>query len=69
MLNKPPPSPTKSVPLIGPLETKPLLGEITAESEPDMILSNCKSSSASSGILYNPLPSPRYVDAVMNSVI
>ena len=35
------------------------LGSITATAEPDSILSNCKSSSASNGMLNNPLPSPR----------
>jgi len=43
--------------------TKPLSGETDAVAEPDIILSNCKSSSASNGILYNPPPSPLYKDA------
>ena len=38
--------------------TKPKLGEITASTEPDLILSNCKSSNAFAGILNNPPPSP-----------
>jgi hypothetical protein len=38
--------------------TKPKLGEITASTDPDLILSNCKSSNAFAGILNNPPPSP-----------
>jgi len=38
--------------------TSPRLGDITAVAEPDTILSNCKSSNASAGILNRPLPSP-----------
>ena len=43
-----------------------MFGETDAVVEPDIILSNCKSSSASNGILYNPPPSPRYKDAVID---
>ena len=45
------------------LTSNPLLGEITASTEPDLILSNCKSSNEVSGILNNPLPSPWNNDA------
>jgi len=38
--------------------SNPLLGEITASTEPDLILSNCKSSNAFAGMLNNPPPSP-----------
>ena len=58
MLNSPPPSPTNNVPLIWLFTTKPKFGEIDAVAEPDVILSNCKSSIASNGMLYNPPPSP-----------
>ena len=67
MLNNPPPSPTNNIPLIWLFTTKPLSGETDAVAEPDIILSNCKSSSASNGILYNPAPSPLYKDAVIDS--
>jgi hypothetical protein len=38
--------------------TSPKLGDITACADPDLILSNCKSSNAFAGILNKPLPSP-----------
>ena len=47
--------------------TKPKFGEIDAVAEPDIILSNCKSSSASNGMLNKPPPSPLYKDAVIDS--
>ena len=45
----------------------PLFGDITASTEPDIILSICKSSNASGGILNNPLPSPSYLAAVIGT--
>ena len=47
--------------------SKPLFGEIIALTEPELILSNCKSTSDSAGILNNPLPSPSYLDAVIGT--
>ena len=44
-----------------------MFGEITASTDPDIILSNCKSSNASAGILNNPLPSPSYLAAVIGT--
>ena len=49
--------------------TNPKFGETDAVVEPELILANCKSSSASNGILNNPPPSPRYKDAEMDSEI
>ena len=45
------------------LTCNPLLGEISAWNEPELILLNCKSSNELSGILNNPLPSPTNRDA------
>ena len=42
-----------------------MFGEITASTEPDLILSNCKSSNAFAGMLNKPLPSPSYLAAVI----
>ena len=44
-----------------------MFGDITASTEPDTILSNCKLSSASGGMLNNPLPSPSYLAAVIGT--
>ena len=45
--------------------SNPLLGEITASTEPETILSNLRSCNANAGILNNPLPSPSYLAAVI----
>ena len=47
--------------VVGASIINPLSGEITACAEPDLILSI--SPSADAGTLYNPLPSPSYLDA------
>ena len=48
--------------------SNPLLGDITASTEPDIILSNLRSCNAFAGMLNNPLPSPSNLDAVIGTL-
>ena len=56
--NNPPLTDNDADILVFVFTSNPLFGEITASAEPDLILSNCKSSNAFAGILNKPLPSP-----------
>ena len=47
--------------------SNPLSGDMIALTEPDVILSNSKSTSDSAGMLNRPEPSPSYLDAVIGT--
>ena len=68
MLNNPLPSPSNRDAVIGTL-TNNFSGSTCANPEPELINDNCKSSSASNGILNNPPPSPTNRDADIEPLI